>query len=90
MTKNNFGGLSARQVRRAQKANPAIKNVASAAAPELLARTGLGPGELLRKILSGDSEVRSIIQQTIAEQQQELGVDLSEEKVAETLKDKKR
>lgn len=90
MTKNNFGGLSARQIRRAQKANPAIKDVASAAAPLLMARTGESPGGLLKKILSGDPETRAIIQSTIAEQQAELGVELSEEEVAQSLKDKKK
>lgn len=90
MTKNNFGGLSARQIRRAQKANPAIKDIASAAAPLLMARTGEGPGGLLKKILSGDPETRAIIQNTIAEQQAELGVELSDEEVAQALKDKKK
>lgn len=86
MKPNPFGGISARQARRAQKANPAIKDVASAVTPELLARTGMNPGELLRKILSGDPEVKKMLHGAIAEKQEELDVQIDEEEVAKTLK----
>lgn len=91
MTKPNaFGGISARQARRAQKENPAIKEVASAVTPELLARTGMSPGELLRKILSGDPEVKKMLQHSIAEQQDGLGLELDEEELSQVVKKKKR